>query len=125
MIIFGDGRDDETIIRSRRDGVLFYIDKSDFNKLKAMMQGFEAALEKGRVSRGEQRTNEALFRQARPEPTVVRADEEDTEANTASNVVNIRIDGEKPQVPTLLRLPFLKQTRINQIVVAACFGHDL
>ena len=118
---FGDGRDDETVIRSRRDSVLFYIDKSDFNKLKAMMPSFEKALERGRISRGEQRPNEALFRQAQPEPTVERADEEDPKSNTASNVVNIRIDGAKPQVPTYFRFPFLKQHDQSDCG-AACLG---
>ena len=119
---FGDGRDDETVIRSRRDSVLFYIDKSDFNKLKAMMPGFEVALENGRVSREEQGANGTRFRQARSEPPVVRADEEEApESYTASNVVNIRIDGAKPQVPTLFRFPFLKQHDQSDCG-AACLG---
>ena len=120
---FGDVdlSDDKRVIRSRRDSVLFYIDKSDFNKLIAMMPGFEAALETGRVSRGEQGSNGALLRQVQPEPTVVRADEEDTASNTASNVVNIRIDGEKPQVPTWFRFPFLKQHDQSDCG-AACLG---
>ncbi len=117
---FGDGRDDETIIRSRRDGVLFYIDKSNFNKLKAMMPGFEEALDKGCILRGEEGSRGEL----RPvlEPPVVRSvTQKDTEPNTASNVVNIRIDGEKPQVPTLLRFPFLKQHDQSDCG-AACLG---
>ena len=118
---FGDGRDDEAIIRSRRDGVLFYIDKNDFNKLKAMMPGFEEALERGRISREEQEVNGALLRQVQPEPTVVRADEENTASNTASNVVNIRIDGAKPYVPTWFRFPFLKQHDQSDCG-AACLG---
>ena len=118
---FGDGRDDETIIRTRRDSVLFYIDKRNFNKLKAMMPGFEEALERGRISRRGPRTNEALFRQARPEPMIEQADEGNTASKTASNVVNIRIDGEKPQVPTLLRFPFLKQHDQSDCG-AACLG---
>ncbi len=116
---FGDGRDDETVIRSRRDSVLFYIDKSDFNKLKTMISGFEKALERGRISPGEQRSNEALFRQAQPEPMVERADEEDQKSNTASNLVNIRIDGAKPS--TLFRFPFLKQHDQSDCG-AACLG---
>ncbi len=116
---FGDGRDDETVILSRRDSVLFYIDKSDFNKLKTMISGFEKALERGRISRGEQRSNEALFRQAQPEPMVERADEEDQKSNTASNLVNIRIDGAKPS--TLFRFPFLKQHDQSDCG-AACLG---
>ena len=118
---FGDENlsGDKRMIRSRRDGVLFYIDKSDFNKLKTMMPGFEEALDRGRISRGEQRTNEALFRQAQPEPTVERTDEEDPESNTASNVVNIRIDGEKPS--TWFRFPFLKQHDQSDCG-AACLG---
>ena len=122
---FGDSRDDETVIRSRRDSVLFYIDKSDFNKLKTMMPGFEKALERGRISRGERGANGALFgqaRQAQPEPTVVRAEEEEApKSNAASNVVNIRIDGAKPQVPTLFRFPFLKQHDQSDCG-AACLG---
>ncbi len=117
---FGDGRDDEIVIRSRRDSVLFYIDKSDFNKLKTMISGFEKALERGRISRGEQRSNEALFRQAQPEPMVERVDEEeDQKSNTASNLVNIRIDGAKPS--TLFRFPFLKQHDQSDCG-AACLG---
>ena len=116
---FGNGRDDEIVIRSRRDSVLFYIDKSDFNKLKTMISGFEKALERGRISRGEQRSNEALFRQAQPEPMVERADEEDQKSNTASNLVNIRIDGAKPS--TLFRFPFLKQHDQSDCG-AACLG---
>ena len=118
---FGDGRDDETVIRSRRDSVLFYIDKSNFNKLKAMMPRFEAALETGRILRGDQGSNGALFRQARSELPVERADEEDPESNTASNLVNIRIDGAQPQVPTLFRFPFLKQHDQSDCG-AACLG---
>ena len=131
---FGDGRDDETIIRTRRDSVLFYIDKSDFNKLKAMMPGFEAALEAGRISRGEQGANGAGFRQARDDrqalspsgyqeatPVEQSVIQEDTVSNTASNVVNIRIDGEKPQVPTWFRFPFLKQHDQSDCG-AACLG---
>ena len=121
---FGDDRDDKTVIRSRRDSALFYIDKSDFNKLKAMMPGFEEALEKGRISGGDQGSNGALFRQARqvPEPPVEQfVTQEGTEANTASNVVNIRIDGEKPQVPTAFRFPFLKQHDQSDCG-AACLG---
>ena len=121
---FGDENlsGDKRVIRSRRDSVLFYIDKSDFNKLKAMMPGFEAALETGRISRGDQGSNGALFRQAQPEPTVVRAEEEEGQkSSTASNVVNIRIDGEKPQVPTWFRFPFLKQHDQSDCG-AACLG---
>ena len=118
---FGDGRNDEMVIRSRRKSVLFYIDKSNFNKLKAMMPGFEKALETGRILRGGQGSNGALFRQTQPEPTVVRTDEEDPKSNTASNVVNIRIDGAKPQVPTLFRFPFLKQHDQSDCG-AACLG---
>ncbi len=129
---FGDGRDDETIIRTRRDSVLFYIDKSDFNKLKAMIPGFEAALEAGRISRGEQRTNGAGFRQARDDrqalspsgyqeatPVEQSVIQEDTVSNTASNVVNIRIDGAKPS--TWFRFPFLKQHDQSDCG-AACLG---
>ncbi len=122
---FGDSRDDETVIRSRRDSVLFYIDKRNFNKLKAMMPGFQAALERGRISRGEQDSNESsesLCLPAQPEPTVVRSvTSKETESNTASNVVNIRIDGAKPQVPTLFRFPFLKQHDQSDCG-AACLG---
>ena len=121
---FGDDRDDKTVIRSRRHSVLFCIDKSDFNKLKAMILGFEAALEKGRISRGDQEANGALFRQARqvPEPPVEQfVTQEGTESNTASNVVNIRIDGTKPQVPTWFRFPFLKQHDQSDCG-AACLG---
>ena len=112
--------DDKRVIRSRRDSVLFYIDKSDFNKLKAMMPGFEEALERGRILRGDQASNGAGVQQARSEPTVVRADEEeDPESNTASNVVNIRIDGAKPS--TWFRFPFLKQHDQSDCG-AACLG---
>ena len=131
---FGDGRDDEAVIRSRRDSVLFYIDKSDFNKLKAMIPGFEKALGRGRISRGEQGSNGAGFRQARDDrqalspsggreatPVEQSVIQEDTDANTASNLVNIRIDGEKPQVPTWFRFPFLKQHDQSDCG-AACLG---
>ena len=119
---FGDDRDDKAVIRSRRHSVLFCIDKSDFNKLKAMILGFDEALEKGRISRGDQGANGALFRKAQPEPTVVRAEEEEGQkSSTASNVVNIRIDGEKPQVPTWFRFPFLKQHDQSDCG-AACLG---
>ncbi len=113
---------DKRVIRSRRDSVLFYIDKSNFNKLKAMMPGFEERLERGRISRGEQRSNESLFRHERqvPEPPVDRSDEK-LASNIASNVVNIRIDGAKPQVPTLFRFPFLKQHDQSDCG-AACLG---
>ena len=118
---FGDRLEDKTqVIRSKRDSVLFYIEKSDFNKLKAMMPGFEEALERGRILRGDQQSNGVL----RPvsEPPVVRSvTSKDTESNTASNVVNIRIDGAKPQVPTLLRFPFLKQHDQSDCG-AACLG---
>ena len=119
---FGDAdlSGDKRVIRSRRHSVLFCIDKSDFNKLKAMMPGFEEALEKGRISRGDQGANEAL--RSVSEPPVVRSiTQKDTESNTASNVVNIRIDGKKPQVPTLLRFPFLKQHDQSDCG-AACLG---
>ncbi|MYD61355.1 MAG: peptide cleavage/export ABC transporter [Gemmatimonadetes bacterium] len=119
---FGDENlsGDKRVIRSRRDSVLFYIDKNDFNKLKAMMSGFEEALEKGRISRGDQGSNGALFRQARSEPSVVQSvAQEDTEANTASNVVNISIDGAKPS--TVFRFPFLKQHDQSDCG-AACLG---
>ncbi len=110
---------DKRMIRSRRNSVLFYIDKSDFNKLKPMMPGFEVALEKGRISRGDRGLNGDLFRQV-PEPTVVRTDEEeDQKSNTASNVVNIRIDGAAPS--TLFRFPFLKQHDQSDCG-AACLG---
>ncbi|MCY3683913.1 MAG: cysteine peptidase family C39 domain-containing protein, partial [Gemmatimonadetes bacterium] len=120
---FGDEdlSDDKRVIRSRRDSVLFYIDKSDFNKLKAMMPGFEEALERGRISRGDRGSNGVLLRQAQPKPTVVRAEEEGQKSSTASNVVNIRIDGEKPQVPTWFRFPFLKQHDQSDCG-AACLG---
>ncbi len=111
--------DDKRVIRSRRDSVLFYIDKSDFNKLKAIMPGFEAALERGRISRGDRGSNGALLRQV-PEPTVVRTDEEeDPKSNAASNVVNLRIDGATPS--TLFRFPFLKQHDQSDCG-AACLG---
>ncbi len=119
---FGDENlsGDKRVIRSRRDSVLFYIDKSDFNKLKAMMPGFEEALEKGRISRGDQGANEAL--RSVSEPPVVRSIiQKDTESNTASNVVNIRIDGAKPQAPTWFRFPFLKQHDQSDCG-AACLG---
>ena len=123
---FGDENlsGDKRVIRSQCDSVLFYIDKSDFNKLKAMMPGFEAALERGRISRGEQGSNGSLLRQMRQEsePPVMRSvNQKDTESNTESNVVNIRIDGAKPQVPTLLRFPFLKQHDQSDCG-AACLG---
>ena len=121
---FGDENlsGDKRVIRSRCDSVLFYIGKSDFNKLKAMMPGFEAALAGGRISRVEQGSNGAGFRQARSEPIVVRADiEEVLEANTEPNVVNIRIDGEKSHIPTLFRFPFLKQHDQSDCG-AACLG---
>ncbi len=112
---------DKGVIRSRRNSVLFYIDKSDFNKLKTMMPEFEKALKRGCISRGDRGLNGALFRQV-PEPTVVRTDEEEYQkSNTASNVVNIRIDGAKPQVPTLFRFPFLKQHDQSDCG-AACLG---
>ncbi len=111
---------DKGVIRSRRDSVLFYIDKSDFNKLKPMMPGFEVALERGHISRGEQESNESLFLPAQPEPTAVRTDEEEYQkSNTASNVVNIRIDGAAPS--TLFRFPFLKQHDQSDCG-AACLG---
>ena len=111
---------DKRVIRSRRDSVLFYIDKSDFNKLKPMMPGFEVALERGHISRGEQESNESLFLPAQPEPTVVRIDEEEYQkSNTASNVVSIRIDGAAPS--TLFRFPFLKQHDQSDCG-AACLG---
>ena len=119
---FGDENlsGDKRVIRSRRKSMLFYIDKSDFNKLKAMMPGFEEALERGRISRGDQGANEAL--RSVSEPPVVRSiTQKDTESNTASNVVNIRIDGAKPQVPTLLHFPFLKQHDQSDCG-AACLG---
>ena len=123
---FGDENlsGDKRVIRSRHDSVLFYIDKSDFNKLKAMMPGFEAALQRGRISRGEQGSNGSLLRQMRQEsePPVMRSvNQKDTESNTESNVVNIRIDGAKPQVPTLFRFPFLKQHDQSDCG-AACLG---
>ena len=124
---FGDENlsGDKKVIRSRCDSVLFYIDKSDFNKLKAMMPGFEKALERGRILRGDQVSNGALLRQVRqvrqvPEPLTARSDEK-LASNTASNVVNIRIDGAKPQVPTLFRFPFLKQHDQSDCG-AACLG---
>ena len=119
---FGDDRDDKTVIRSRCHSVLFCIDKSNFNKLKAMIPEFDEALEKGRISRGDQGANGALFRKARqvPEPPVDRSDEK-LASNTASNVVNIRIDGAKPQVPTWFRFPFLKQHDQSDCG-AACLG---
>ncbi|MYB57864.1 MAG: peptide cleavage/export ABC transporter [Gemmatimonadetes bacterium] len=111
---------DKRVIRSRRDSVLFYIDKSDFNKLKAMMPGFEAALENGRISRGDQGSNGVLLRQVRqvPEPPVEQSDEK-LASNTASNVVNISIDGAKPS--TVFRFPFLKQHDQSDCG-AACLG---
>ena len=119
---FGDENlsGDKRVIRSRCDSVLFYIDKSDFNKLKAMMPGFEAALAGGRISRGAQGSNGAGFRQASSEPMVVQA-EEVPEANPEPNVVNIRIDGEKSHIPTLFRFPFLKQHDQSDCG-AACLG---
>ena len=117
---FGDELDGETVIRSQRDSVLFYIDKDDFNKLKAMIPGFEKALEQGRISHGEEGSNGAL--RPVPEPSVVRSiTQKDTESNTASNVVNIRIDGAKPQAPTWFRFPFLKQHDQSDCG-AACLG---
>ena len=121
---FGDENlsGDKRVIRSRCDSMLFYIDKNDFNKLKAMILGLEEALERGRILRGEQASNGSLFRQARQvsEPPALRSDEK-LASNTASNVVNIRIDGAKPQVPTLLRFPFLKQHDQSDCG-AACLG---
>ena len=116
---FGDENlsGDKRVIRSQRDSVLFYIDKSDFNKLKAMMPGFEAALEMGRILRRDQASNGSLFRQA-PGPPVMRSVEK---KDPTSNVVNIRIDGTKPQVPTLFRFPFLKQHDQSDCG-AACLG---
>ena len=111
---------DEMVIRSRRKSVLFYIDKSDFNKLKTMIPGFEEALGTGRISRGEEGSRGEL--RPGPEPPVVRSiTQKDTESNTASNVVNIRIDGEKPQAPALFRFPFLKQHDQSDCG-AACLG---
>ncbi len=121
---FGDENlsGDKRVIRSRCDSALFYIDKSDFNKLKAMILGFDEALEKGRISRGEQVSNGSSFRHERqvPEPPVDRSDEK-LASNTASNVVNIRIDGAKPYVPTWFRFPFLKQHDQSDCG-AACLG---
>ncbi len=119
---FGDENlsGDKRVIRSRRDSVLFYIDKSDFNKLKAMMPGFDEALERGRISRGKEGSRGEL--RSVSEPPVVRSiTQKDTESHTASNVVNIRIDGAKPQVPTLLHFPFLKQHDQSDCG-AACLG---
>ena len=119
---FGDENlsGDQKVIRSRCDSVLFYIDKSDFNKLKAMMMGFEKALERGRILCGDQASNGAFVRQVRqvPEPLTARSDEK-LASNTASNVVNIRIDGVKPS--TLFRFPFLKQHDQSDCG-AACLG---
>ena len=116
---FGDGLDDKIqVIRSKHKSVLFYIDKSDFNKLKAMTPGFEKALEKGRISRGDQGSNGAL-RPVSESPVVLSVTQKDTESNTASNVVNIRIDGAKPS--TLFRFPFLKQHDQSDCG-AACLG---
>ena len=102
-----------------------------------MMPGFEAALEMGRILREDQGSNEALFRHTRGDtrqalspsayedvtaPSVEQsAKKEDQESNTASNVVNIRIDGTKPQVPTLFRFPFVKQHDQSDCG-AACLG---
>ena len=117
---FGDGRDDKTVIRSRRKSVLFYIDKNDFNKLKAMISRFEAALEKGRISRGEEGPGRELSPVSEP-PVVRSVAAKDTESNTAFNVVNIRIDGAKSQGPTWFRFPFLKQHDQSDCG-AACLG---
>ena len=54
----------------------------------------------------------------RPGPPVMRSVEK---KDPTSNVVNIRIDGTKPQVPTLLRFPFLKQHDQSDCG-AACLG---
>ena len=118
---FGDGLEDKTqVIRSQRDSVLFYIEKSNFNKLKAMIPGFEAMLEKGRISRGEEGPGREL-RSVSDSPVVHSVTKKDTKSNTASNVVNIRIDGAKPQVPTWFRFPFLKQHDQSDCG-AACLG---
>ena len=105
---FGDGLDDQRMIRSRRDSVLFYIYKSYFNKLKAIILGFEDALERGRISRGEEGSRGELS-PVSESPAEGSMTQKDTESNKASNVVNIRIDDAKPQVPTWFRFPFLKQ----------------
>ena len=123
---------DKRVIRSQRDSVLFYIEKSDFNKLKAMMPGFEAALERGRISRLEQGSNGSLFLQAGDDrqalhpsgdrdfiPVERSVTTRDAEANPESNVVNIRIDGIKPS--TSFRFPFLKQHDQSDCG-AACLG---
>ena len=119
---FGDENlsGDKRVIRSRRDSVLFYIDKSDFNKLKAMIPGFETMLEKGRISRGEEGPGREL-RSVSDSPVVHSVTKKDTKSNTASNVVNISIDGAKPQVPTWFRFPFLKQHDQSDCG-AACLG---
>ena len=123
---------DKRVVRSQRDSVLFYIEKSDFNKLKAMMPGFEVALEMGRISRREQRANGSLFLQAGDDrralhpsgdrdviPVERSVTTRDAEANPESNVVNIRIDGIKPS--TSFRFPFLKQHDQSDCG-AACLG---
>ena len=50
--------------------------------------------------------------------------QEDTDANTASNVVNIRIDGAKPQVSTVVSLSIFEATRSIGLWCGV-FGHDL
>ena len=128
---FGDGLDDKIqVIRSKHKSVLFYIDKSNFNKLKAMMPGFEEALERGRISRGNQGSNGSLFLQAGDgrqalhpsgDRDATPVERSVTNRDAEANVVNIRIDGEKSHISTSFRFPFLKQHDQSDCG-AACLG---
>ncbi len=121
------------VIRSRRDCVLFYLDKSDFNNLKSMMPALGPALEMGRVLRSEQGANgqqaqQGTFRlldkletaqaQDATKPTEARPVEQQ---DAASNAVTIRTEETKQQVPTSFRFPFLKQHDQSDCG-AACLG---
>ncbi len=128
---FGDGLDDKIqVIRSKHKSVLYYIDKSDFNKLKAMMPRFEEALERGRISRGNQGSNGSLFLQAGDgrqalhpsgDRDATPVERSVTNRDAEANVVNIRIDGEKSHISTSFRFPFLKQHDQSDCG-AACLG---
>ncbi len=129
---FGDENvsGDQTVIHCQRDSVLFYIEKSDFNKLKAMMPGFEAALAMGRISRGNQGSNGSLLLQAGDgrqalhpsgDRDATPVERSVTNRDAEANVVNIRIDGEKSHISTSFRFPFLKQHDQSDCG-AACLG---
>ncbi len=130
-------------IRCQSDCVLFYIDKSDFNKLKDMMPALGAALEMGRISRSEHATNGASPIAVAPprqtqgatfgngssaqpnrqsqqvtKPTRARSVQKQ---DAKSNVVTIKTGDPKQNAPTSFRFPFLKQHDQSDCG-AACLG---